>query len=120
MGRIRFIGVDAPEHDQHPFGPLAKRALEALAPPGTILRLERDRENRGPHDRALRYLWVDGVMINWVMVREGFSVVLTYPPDTRYVTAFRAAQDSARSERAGLWALDGFSCLPRSHRRGRC
>jgi micrococcal nuclease len=120
LGRIRFIGVDAPEHDQDPFGGLARRALEGLAPPGTTLLLERDREDRGPHKRALRYLWVDGVMINWLMVREGFSVVLTYPPDVRYRRAFEAAEDSARSESAGLWAIHGFRCIPRNHRRGRC
>lgn len=120
VGRIRFIGVDAPEHDQNPFGSLAKRALEGLAPVGSTLLLQRDKEARGPHDRALRYLWRDRVMINWVMVREGFSVVLTYPPNVRYVDAFRAAADTARREAAGLWAIDGFACPPRSHRRGRC
>jgi micrococcal nuclease len=120
LGRVRFIGVDAPEHDQDPFGPLARRALEGLVPVGSTVFLERDEEDRGPHGRALRYVWSDSVMLNWVMVRQGFSVVLTYPPDVRYVDAFRAAEEKARGESAGLWAIHGFTCPPRSHRQGRC
>ncbi len=120
VGRVRFIGVDAPEHDQGPFGPLARRALEGLTPVGSTILLEGDVEDRGPHGRALRYVWSGAVMVNWVMVRRGFSVVLTYPPDVRHADAFRAAEDTARWESAGLWSLDGFACAPRSHRQGRC
>lgn len=118
QGRIRLIGVDAPESDQAPFGTSAHAALASLAPVGTELRLESDVELLDRYNRRLAYLWSDSVMINWMMVRLGWSVAFPYGYTTRYRTAFAAAEVLARAEARGLWAVGGFKCLP-SERRGR-
>ena len=120
IGRIRLIGIDAPEYDQRPYAGLSSEALGDLIPPGTRVLVEPDVEAADPGGRALRYVWSGGELVNWVLVREGYAVVLTYPPNVQYVQWFEAAVEAARSEGLGLWEIDGFACEPLDHRRGRC
>lgn len=126
VGRVRLLGIDTPERGQPPFGREATEALARLAPVGSLLLAEADVEDRDRYDRALRYLWLPGEgeepprMLNWLLVRQGYALVLTYPPNVQYVEALTRAQEAAREEGAGLWAVDGFACTPRDHRAGRC
>lgn len=120
MGSVRLIGIDSPERSQPPFAGRATAALRRMIPVGTVAQLERDVEARDRYGRVLGYIWFDGALINWRMVNEGYAVGLTYPPNVQYTDAFTAAQQSAREARRGLWADDGFACVPREHRRGRC
>jgi len=120
LGRVRLLGIDTPELQQEPFGSQAAAALRSLIPVGTELRAEGDVEDRDQYDRALRYLWLDGVLINWVMVRSGHAVLLTYAPNVRYVESLQRAQALARDQGVGLWATGGFECEPVEFRRGDC
>ena len=120
VGRIRLLGVDTPERGQEPFGAMATQALAALIPEGGEVSVEADVEDRDQYDRALRYVWVDGRLVNWALVRGGYAVVLTYPPNVQYVDWLRAAQDAAQEDEVGLWSLDGFVCTPVDYRRGAC
>jgi micrococcal nuclease len=120
VGRVRLIGVDTPEAAQEPYGALASEALARLAPVGSEVLLEADVDPSDRYGRALSYVWRDGVMVNWGMVRAGYALMATFPPNVRYVDDFRAAQERAREDAAGLWAVDGFACPPGDHRAGRC
>lgn len=120
FGSVRLIGIDAPERSQPPFYGISRSALERLLPVGTEADLERDVEARDRNGRVLGYLWRDGRLVNWRMVRDGYAVKLTYPPNVQYAEAFAAAQREARAAEAGLWAEDGFDCAPVERRRGRC
>ena len=120
VGRVRLLGIDAPEQEQAPFASQATRALQAMLPVGATVRLEPDVEPRDRYDRALRYVWIDQGMINWAMVRSGHAVTLTYPPNVQHADALQRALDAARRDRAGLWTVDGFACLPVAFRRGTC
>ena len=118
--RVRLIGVDAPELSQRPYGLLAFEALAGLMPAGSRVELERDVEPTDRYGRRLAYVWRDTVLINWAMVRNGWAVLLTYPPNVQYVERFEEAQRAARVEGGGLWAMGGFDCRPSDRRRGRC
>lgn len=120
VGRIRLIGMDTPERGQRPFGPMATQALETLVPVGSAVEIEGDVEPTDQYGRTLGYVWADGRLVNWLMVRAGYAVVLTYPPNVQYVDRLRSAQAGARAEGRGLWAIDGFACEPRDYRRGAC
>jgi micrococcal nuclease len=120
LGRVRLIGMDAPERGQAPFGAAAAEALAALIPESGEILLEADVDDRDQYDRALRYVWIDGRLANWVLVRTGYAVLLTYPPNVQYVESLIAAQAAAREEAAGLWDAGGFACPPQEYRRGSC
>lgn len=124
LGRVRLIGIDSPERDQGPHFTAASDAIAELIPVGTEVWAEEDREERDRFDRPLRYLWLgDDVperMVNWMMIRSGYAVELTYRPNDRYQRAFQAAAEAARAESAGLWGTGGFECIPVDSRRGAC
>lgn len=118
--RVRLIGIDTPELSQAPFGEQASRALADLMPVGSSILLERDVELNDRYNRRLAYVWRDGVFVNWEMVRRGWALLLTFPPNVRYVERLQDAQRGARDAGLGLWATDGFACAPTDRRAGRC
>jgi micrococcal nuclease len=120
QGLVRLIGIDAPEPSQRPFGAAATAALRALVAVGDTVQLERDVAARDRYRRILAYVWRRGTMLNWILLRQGWAVILTYPPNVQWVDAFTAAQQGARAERRGLWAMEGFNCLPVERRQRVC
>lgn len=120
LGRIRLLGIDAPELSQKPFGKQAQGALAAMIPVGSTVQLEQDVQPQDRNGRMLAYVWRDGRLVNWEMVRAGWVVTLTYAPNVQYVDALRQAAKEAEKEELGLWATDGFACLPFDHRHGGC
>ena len=118
--RVRLIGIDAPEREQHPFADSALAGLKSLVAVGDTVQLETDVDPRDPYDRILAYAWRDGRMINWQLVRQGWAVPIVVSPNVQYVDFFRRARDAARKEARGLWRIDGFACEPASYRARRC
>ena len=118
--RVRLIGVDAPELSQQPFGAQARQALGRWLPPGETVVLEADVEPVDRYGRRLVYVWRGAILVNWQMVRGGWAMLLTIPPNVRYSEAFLEAQRRAREAGVGLWAEGGFECRPSDRRRGRC
>lgn len=118
--RVRLLLIDAPETSQGSFGLRSTLALEELVPGGTVVTLRYDVQPRDRYGRALAHVYNDSVWVNRAMVRRGYALVSVYPPNVRGVEALRAAADSARTEEAGLWRLDGFRCRPADYRRGLC
>lgn len=118
--RVRLIGVDAPELSQRPFGAQAREALARWLPPGEEVALEADVEPVDRYGRRLAYAWRGAILVNWQMVRGGWAMLLTIPPNVRYSEAFLEAQRRAREAGVGLWGEGGFACRPSDRRRGRC
>jgi endonuclease YncB( thermonuclease family) len=120
LGKVRLLGIDAPEWDQQPFGESARTALASLIARGDTVRLEPDIVARDQYDRRLAYVWKGHRLVNWLLVRQGWAVRLTYPPNVQFVQWFSAAERQARAENLGLWAQSGFDCRPKEHRAHRC
>jgi micrococcal nuclease len=116
VGRVRLTGVDTPEGNQEPYGTAATSGLAAMLPLGAAARLEYDDNRLDPNRRTLAYVWYQGRLVNWRLVRYGWGVPLHYEPNVRYRGAIDSAQAWARSERRGLWLVHGFDCLPKSRR----
>jgi micrococcal nuclease len=113
--------IDAPERDQGPYGSAATRALRAIVPAGTRAVLEVDVQPQDRYGRLLAYVYAsDGRMANEEMVREGYALLYTYPPNVRYVDRMRVAEAEARAQRRGLWSTPAFACPPSAHRRRAC
>jgi micrococcal nuclease len=106
--RVRYIGMDTPEtvDPRRPvgcFGAEAAARNRALVE-GREVELEKDVSETDSFGRLLRYVYVDGVMVNEALVREGYAQVATYPPDVKYVDRLLAAQREAQAARRGLWS----------------
>jgi micrococcal nuclease len=119
--RVRYIGVDTPEtvDPRRPvqcYGREASQRNRELVE-GKTVELEKDVSETDKYGRLLRYVWVDGEMVNATLVREGFAVVVTYPPDVRHQELFLSLQREARDAGRGLWSA---ACLPTPTTPGLC
>jgi micrococcal nuclease len=104
---VRFIGVDTPEtvapgQPVECYGPESS-AFTTKQLTGASVRLEFDVDRIDPYGRTLAYIWLNHTLFNETLVRDGYARVATYPPDTKYVQRFVAAQDDARDANRGLW-----------------
>lgn len=118
--KVRLIGIDSPERGQGAPAGQAQRALARLIPLGRAVRLEGDVAPADRYGRVLAWVWAGGTLVNAAMVREGWAVLYTVPPNVKYAGLVERAQSEARASGAGLWASGGFDCPPRAYRRGEC
>jgi len=97
--RVRYIGMNAPEMTDKRaevlcYAQMAKVENKKLVE-GKTIEMEKDISNKDKYDRLLRYIWVDGQMINLVLVQNGFAKTATYPPDVKYKDLFLTAEKTA-------------------------
>lgn len=118
--RVRLLIADAAETGQSAYADSAVLLLEQHMPVGTRVRLEFDVTGYDRYRRLLAYVHVSGVFVNRELVRRGLAHVAVYPPNVRLVDEIRAAADSARQERLGVWSSSAFECTPADYRAGRC
>ena len=109
--RVRLIGINAPEsvdpnRPQECFGPEASQHLHELLPPGTSVRIERDKELVDKFGRTLGYVFrsTDDVMINWLQAVDGYAIPLSIAPNTTHEALFRSAAYDAKAQGRGLWS----------------
>jgi micrococcal nuclease len=84
------------------YGRESARRNRELVEGKTVL-LEKDVSETDRYGRLLRYVWVDGKMVNAVLVEEGYARAYTVPPDVKYADLFRQLERRAREEGRGLW-----------------
>jgi len=107
--KIRLIGIDAPEtrnafyKKKHPLGKVGKEYLIKLIG-GKEIRLDFDVDSLDRYGRTLAYAYSStGLFINEELVRNGYAIIMTVPPNVQFVEEFYEAQKLARKERLGLW-----------------
>jgi micrococcal nuclease len=117
--RVRLLGIDAPELGQKPWGANAKKRLkELVAASGNAVVLEFDLEKRDQYGRLLAYVWARGdALINLEMIRDGYAVLYTFPPNVKHVERLREGQKYARDRGLGIWGKDGLKEMPRDYRK---
>ncbi len=111
--RVRMVGIDTPE-SVHPTKGVQCFGKEASAYTNSLVanqwvRMERDITDKDRYGRLLRIIYMeDGSMLNDTLVRQGYAMVYTYPPDVTFVPQLREAQTEARLAGRGLWS----ACQP--------
>lgn len=109
--RVRYIGIDTPEtvDPRQPVGCFGREASERNRElvEGRTVGLEPDVSETDQFGRLLRYVWVDGRMVNATLVEEGYATATAFPPDVRYAELFAALEAQAREAGRGLW---GSAC----------
>lgn len=103
--RVRYIGIDTPEI--HPeveaFGMEAWQANRRLVE-GKEVCLEGDLSETDKYGRLLRYVYVNDILVNAELVRQGLAKANAYPPDTKYQNYLEDLETEARQAGRGIWA----------------
>ena len=108
--RVRLLEVDTPESvtpgvPVECYGPEATRDLAELTPPGSVVRVVRDRQLLDVYGRTLLYVWnARGQFVNLELVRSGAAEAVLYAPNDRYIDVMGRAEAQARRAGAGRWS----------------
>lgn len=104
---VRYIGIDTPEtvDPRRPAQAFGKEATERNRQlvEGKLVTLEKDVSETDRFGRLLRYVYVDGNMVNATLVEEGYARAVSYPPDVKHQELLRQLEREARESKRGLW-----------------
>ena len=108
--RVRYIGIDTPEITYEKGKKDECFALQALEKnrslvEGKDIELSKDISETDKYGRLLRYVFVEGQLVQEELLEEGYADILTIPPDVRNAKSFRELRDFAREEKRGLWGV---------------
>ena len=116
--KIRLIGVDTPESRKTGKREIAyygKEASEYMTKliSGKKVRLEYDVDSIDMFRRTLAYVYLDdGTFVNSKLVKEGYAMVMTVPPNVKYAETFLKLARKARKHKKGLWGVsDKINCV---------
>ena len=100
---VRYIGVATPEYG-HPWYDLVTEVNRNWVV-GKDVEMERDRVDSDVQGRLLRYVYVDGAMVNAALIAVGLGTNAT-GQNVRYAEGFRRLEAEAQSENLGIWSID--------------
>jgi endonuclease YncB( thermonuclease family) len=99
--KVRYLGIESPpKGDTH-----YEESLEGnrFKVEGKDTHLEYGIQERAPDGAWLAYVYVDGVLINEEMVRDGLALVTPLPNNEDVLPELLAAERDARIEKRGVW-----------------
>lgn len=105
--RVRYLGVEIPDgsafHDARRY--IAEEALRfnRFMVEGRTVELQRDALDADGAGRLLRYVYVNGQMVNTALLTNGYAGVATTPESFTYKSEFLAAQELAKADGRGMW-----------------
>lgn len=99
--RIRYLGINTPEREQGGYD--EAKSLNQRLVKGKTVQLEFDVESQDQYGRTLAYVWVDDLLVNQEILKQGWATTLFIAPNGRYKTQFQAAEESARQAKRGIW-----------------
>ena len=107
--KVRLIGVDSPETRRTGrkeigyFGQEAKKFVTGLLS-GRMVKLVFDVGKYDQYKRTLAYVYLeDGTFLNAELVKQGYAMVMTVPPNVKHAEMFLHLQQEAREKNRGLW-----------------
>ena len=100
--RVRYLQMNTPERDEPCYREATQANTELVQ--GKTVRLVPDVELIDPYDRLLRYIYVGDVLVNRVLVEQGYAEVALYPPNDKHYDEFLRLEAEA--------AADGRGCHP--------
>ncbi|MEW6087964.1 MAG: thermonuclease family protein [bacterium] len=113
-GRIvRYIGLDTPEtrirredstwlYQPEDYAEKAREFNRRLVE-GKIVRLEYDMVQVDKYNRVLAYVFAGNIFVNAELIKQGYAMLYTIPPNIKYTELFIKLQKEARENKRGLW-----------------
>ncbi|MBT2605733.1 thermonuclease family protein [Bacillus sp. ISL-53] len=112
---VRLLLIDTPEtvHPSkpvQPFGPEASKFAKQLMPAGSKVEVETGIGERDKYGRLLAYFYVDGKMVNKLLLEKGLArVAYVYAPNTKYLDELENIQKQAQQDEIGIWSIENYA-----------
>jgi micrococcal nuclease len=112
---VRLLLIDTPEtvHPSkpvQPFGPEASKFAKGLMPTGSKVEVETGIGERDKYGRLLAYFYVDGKMVNKLLLEKGLArVAYVYAPNTKYLDELENIQKQAQQDEIGIWSIENYA-----------
>jgi len=109
---LRYIGIDTPEieikkNSQFVYQPqlfsLPAKEFNKKLVEGKLVRIEFDVEKVDSYGRLLGYCFVGDTFVNAELLKKGYAILYTRPPNIKYVDLFVKLQKEAREKKKGIW-----------------
>ncbi len=99
--RVRYLGVESPTTGTEHYA-------DALSENRRMVEHKQIQMRYGLQDRDLNgtwlaYVFVDGVLVNEALVRDGLAIVSGLTNDESYLPTLLNAEEKAKKSRAGVW-----------------
>lgn len=106
LGRIRILGLDAPEldHDECWATEARDAATDLLDGQHVTLTPDPKNDDHDTYDRLLRYVDLDGTDASEELIQDGHAPDTTNPRQHTRHHDYRAAEQHAQDEHRGLWS----------------
>ena len=111
---VRLLLIDTPEtvhptKDVQPFGPEASQFSKNLMPANSEVEVELGIGERDKYGRLLAYFYVDGEMVNKLLLEKGLArVAYVYAPNTKYLDELETIQKKAQQKEVGIWSIENY------------
>ncbi|MBS4749508.1 thermonuclease [Granulicatella sp. zg-ZJ] len=113
--KVRVLLVDTPESVKpdtpiYPFGKEASERTKELLKKAKIISLEYEETGKkeDKYDRALAYVFVDGKLLEEILVEEGLARVAFYKGQEKYLSLLKTKQEAAKKKKIGIWSIEGY------------
>ena len=112
---VRYLGIDTPEvrkrvggnwvYNPEPFA-LESTKFDKMLVEGKEVFIEFDKEIYDRFGRLLAYVYINKVMVNETLLRQGFAELFSRNTNLKYYEKLKAAQEDARMHKRGIWRQD--------------
>ena len=114
--KVRYLLIDTPETKKpgtpiQPFGLDASNRTKELLQQAQSIELKEDPNNStDKYGRSLAYVYVDGELLQNILVREGLARVayVQSSSDQVILESLLAEEQQAKVEKIGIWSIDGY------------
>jgi len=97
--RIRYVQTNTPERDEPCFRESTRANADLVA--NKTVRLLPSKRAEDPFGRLLRFVYVGDIMVERVLVEQGFAEVVLYPPNDAYYEEFKRLEQEAAAAGRG-------------------
>lgn len=112
---LRLISVDCPEYSQE-YGLEARKYTDQWLRKGRAY-IEYDHRTQDRYKRVLGYVWRNGKMLNYDLVRQGYCIAAYYPETSLHYEEIKRAENLARNDKVGIWRNGGLKMTPAEFRK---
>lgn len=113
--KIRLLLIDTPESVKkgspvQPYALEASKFTEKRLKEAKKLEVQFDRGDRTDrYNRALCYIYADGVMLQESLVEAGLArVAYAYEPNTTYLKQLKKVEKNAKEKKLKIWSMPGY------------